>query len=112
MGMIKGTTVYLTVREASGVDAFGKPTYTETTEAVDNVLIQPLSTEDAIAENNLTGKYILYNLAIPKGDTHDWVNAKVSFFGRTFKTVGIPIEGILDMIPLDWNKKVKVEAYE
>lgn len=112
MGRIKGTTVYITVKEASGVDAFGMPIYTERQEAVDNVLIQPLSTEDAIAENNLTGKYILYNLGIPKGDAHDWVNTKVSFFGKTFKTVGIPIEGIEEMIPLDWHKKVKVELYE
>lgn len=112
MATIKGTTVYITVREQSGTDGFGRPTYTEVLEPVENVLIQPVSTEDAVAELNLSGKHILYNLGIPKGDTHDWENTKVTFFGKVFKTVGIPLEGIEEMIPLQWHKKVKVELYE
>lgn len=112
MGIIKGTTIIIVVRTQTGVDGFGHPVYAETEETVDNVLIQPLSTDDAIAELNLTGKHILYNLGIPKGDNHDWTNTKVKFFGKTFATVGIPLEGIESMIPLDWHKKVKVELYE
>ena len=36
---------------------------------------------------------------------------KVSFFGETFKTYGEPTQGIEHLIPLAWNKKVKVERY-
>ena len=61
---------------------------------------------------NITGKKLVYTLAIPKGDTHDWKDRKVEFFGKKFRTFGEPIEGIEDMMPLRWNKKVQVERYE
>lgn len=112
MALIKGTTVYLIIRTQSGVDGFGRPVYTETVEAIDNVLIQPASTEDITADINLSGKKILYTLGIPKGDQHDWENTTVKFFGKTYKTVGMPLQGIEAMVPLDWHKKVRVEAYE
>ena len=43
---------------------------------------------------------------------HDWTDTKVEFFGKTWKTVGEPVEGIEENIPLRWNKKVVVERYE
>lgn len=110
--VIKGITITIIVKEQNGVDGFGKPIYIEREEAVDNVLVQPLSSEDSIAELSLTGKHILYNLAIPKGDNHKWESTEVKFFGKTFRTVGIPVEGIEAMLPLAWNKKVKCELYE
>ena len=60
---------------------------------------------------NLTGKKAVYTLAIPKGDTHDWEDKEVKFFGKRWRTFGIPLEGIEQLIPLDWNKKVMVERY-
>lgn len=110
---IKGTEVVLHVREPTGErDAGNRPIYTEKTVAVENVLIGAPSSEDVINEYNLSGKRIVYTLAIPKGDTHDWTNAVVEFWGMKFRTVGVPIQGIEENIPLDWNKKVQVEAYE
>lgn len=50
-----------------------------------------------------------FTLAIPKGDTHVWTDAKVEFFGRMFRTIGFPKEGIESNIPLAWNKQVKVQ---
>lgn len=79
---------------------------------VENVLVGEPSAEDVVNEINLSGKRIAYVLAIPKGDTHIWENTEVEFWGMTFKTVGIPTQGIDDNIPLEWNKKVKVERYE
>jgi hypothetical protein len=64
-----------------------------------------------ISELSLNGKKALYQLAIPKGDTHQWEDAEVEFFGERWKTVGYPTMGIEEMIPLDWNKKVLVERY-
>ena len=49
--------------------------------------------------------------AFPKGDAHDWENATVEFFGKKFRTYGSVTHGIEDLIPLLWNKKVKVERY-
>lgn len=79
---------------------------------VDNVLIGEPGTEDVNNAQSVYGKHIQYVLAVPKGDTHDWEDAYVEFFGQVFKTVGLPTEGIEKLIPLDWNKKVKVERYK
>jgi len=51
-------------------------------------------------------------LAIPKGDTNDWENQEVRFFGERWRVIGMPLQGIDELIPLDWNKKVMVERYE
>lgn len=109
---IQGTTVLLTVKTQAGTDDFNRPVYTETTVPVDNVLIGEPKTEDIIDDLKLYGKRLAYTLAIPKGDTHDWVDTKVQFFGETFHTFGEPTQGIEELIPLSWNKKVKVERYE
>lgn len=112
MTRIHGITVTLIDKVESGKDGFGTTTYEEVPIEIDNVLVSPTSTEDVANQLNLTGKKIVYDLAIPKSDTHDWINKTVRFFGKSWKTVGIPLEGIEEMIPLDWNKKVTVEFYE
>ena len=50
-------------------------------------------------------------MAIPKGDAHDWEDTVVEFFGEKWRTFGFQVEGIEDMIPLYWNKTIKVERY-
>lgn len=109
---IKGIPVKLSVKTQTGIDDFNRPTYEVSQEVVENVLVGEPSAEDVVNEINLSGKRIAYVLAIPKGDTHIWENTEVEFWGMTFKTVGIPTQGIDDNIPLQWNKKVKVERYE
>lgn len=109
---IKGIPVKLSVKTQTGIDDFNRPTYEVSQEVVENVLVGEPSAEDVVNEINLSGKRIAYVLAIPKGDTHIWENTEVEFWGMTFKTVGIPTQGIDDNIPLKWNKKVKVERYE
>lgn len=109
---IKGIPVKLSVRTQTGIDDFNRPIYETSQEVVENVLVGEPSAEDVVNELNLSGKRIAYVLAIPKGDTHVWEDTEVEFWGMTFKTVGIPTQGIDDNIPLQWNKKVKVERYE
>lgn len=109
--MLKGRTVTLYERTQTGTDSFNRPIYTETAVNVENVLIAPMSAEDVISEMNLSGKRAVYQLGIPKGDAHDWANARVSFFGETWKTIGYPEEGQEEMIPLLWNRKIKVERF-
>lgn len=111
MGRIKGITVTLIETKEKGRDDFGHPIFEEIETQVDNILISPTSTDDVTSQMNLTGRKAEYTLAIPKGDTHDWENKEVLFFGKRWKTFGLPLEGIEEMIPLSWNKKVMVERY-
>lgn len=108
---LKGITVTLVDKTAVGTDDFGSTIYEDSNISVDNVLVAPTSTDDIVNHLTLTGKKAVYTLAIPKGDTHDWEDKEVLFFGQRWRTFGIPLEGIDDMIPLDWNKKVMVERY-
>lgn len=116
--MIKGETVILYERRQTGVDPFKRPVYEETPTEVEDVLIAPASvnantsfSRDVYSDTDLSSKQIEYLLAIPKGDTHDWTDRTVEFWGQKFRTVGMPIQGIEANIPLRWNKKVKVERY-
>lgn len=111
MSAIKGIPITIYTRRQTGVDGFGRPQYTEVAETVDNVLVGSPTTEDITNELNLSGKRIAYVLAIPKGDKHDWSNVTVGFFGSRYRTIGLPMMGIEEMIPLAWHKKVKVERY-
>lgn len=108
---MRGVTVILHTKVQTGVDPFGAPVYDSQDISVDNVLIGEPSADQITEELNLHGKRLAYVLAIPKKDTNDWVNVEVSFFGERFKTYGEPTQGIDHLIPLSWNKKVKVERY-
>lgn len=110
--MLKGIDVTLYKRVQTGIDAFHAPVYLETPVTVSDVLIGEPSTEDLVNELQLSGRHLAYTLGIPKGDTHDWDNVTVEFFGQKFRTYGDATQGIDAMIPLRWNKKVKVERYE
>lgn len=110
--MIKGITVELKTRTKTRVDSYRRNVYEEKWITVDNVLVGEPSAEDAANELNLTGKRLAYTLGIPKGDEHDWADTEVRFYRKTWRTIGDATEGIDAMIPLNWNKKVKVEAYE
>lgn len=109
---IKGIPVKITTKLLSGYDDFNNPIYVEGEEIVENVIVSPVSSEDATEEFNLTGKHIVYTLCIPKGDAHKWDNTKVEFFNQKWQTVGYPKEYIEDMVPLEWNKQISVEHYE
>ena len=112
MGRIKGITVTLIANIQTGENPFGEPIYNETEIEVDNVLVRPTESDEVVNRLTLTGKHAAYTLAIPKGDTNVWEDREVRFFGKRWKVIGLPLEGIEDLIPLDWNKKVTVERYE
>lgn len=112
MTRIKGITVTLLQKVETGRDPFDAPMYGIKKVPVKNVLVVPASTDDITNQLNLTGKKAVYALGIPKGDTNDWTNQEVCFFGETWRTIGIPQEGLEHLIPLDWNRKVMVERYE
>ena len=113
MTRIRGQKIILIDKVASGTDPFGKTLYEDVEIEVDNVIIAPIShvTNEIITQLNLEGRRAVYTLGIPKGDTHDWENKEVRFFGQRWQTFGIPVEGMEDLIPLEWNKKVMVERF-
>lgn len=110
--MLKGITVTLYQKTLIGHDAFNQEVFEETPVEVKDVLVAPTLSQENLDIVNLYGKEAVYTLAIPKGDQHDWVDKKISFFGKDFHSFGIPLEGIECDIPLKWNKKVTVELYE
>lgn len=78
-------------------------------ETIGNVLVGEPSSAGFADNVESVGSQLAYALAVPKGDTHDWQDKKVEFFGQIFRTVGYPIQGIDENIPLDWNKKIRAE---
>lgn len=118
MARLQGITVTLYELEQTGTDDCGAPIYEENPVSVDNVLVGEPTTDDITTSVSLFGKKITYILGIPKGDTHDWMDKKVSWtdaYGltHTVKTFGYPITGIEENIPpqLPWHMKVRCEAY-
>lgn len=112
MARIKGITVTLINKIDAKKDPLGNPFVKEVRIPIDNVLVAPTNTEEILNSLNLYGKKATYTLAIPKEDAHDWENAEVEFFDERWQTLGLPLEGIEDSIPLDWNKKVMVTRCE
>lgn len=112
--MFSGQDVTLIIPvDSSQVDEFNVPIQADPTEVVvKNVLIKPANSDDKLSNTDPNGKTISYVLSIPKTDDHDWNNCFVSFYGRTWHVVGVPIIYDQNLTPLDWNKEVTVEAYE
>ncbi len=112
MALIKGITVQLLEETKTGVDDFGEDICEEIITDVENVLVYPSSDTDIVDSTRLYGKASTYTMCIPKGDTHKWQDSKVIFFGKTWHVFGMTTEYIDDLVPLEWNKKVLVEAYD
>lgn len=111
MQRIRGVSVSLTVKTPDGVDALGCARYTETSVQVDNVLIAPVSAQEATETQNLTGRRAVYELHIPKGDAHVWEDTTVSFWGDVWRTIGPVKEYHEHLTPGPWNRSIQVERY-
>ena len=110
---MRGITVTLYDRVEIGRDALNHPTYDEVPITIDNVLVVPSSSIAMPDATSLDGRLGDYTLAVPKGDDHDWSAGKrIEFFGKPWRIIKMPEEGIEWLIPLAWNKKVYVETYE
>lgn len=108
MSMLHGVKIIIHVKREIGRDPLNMPIYEYSKEYVENVLIMPIATSDTSGESD----YSECQIAIPKGDQHEWRNTFVEFFGKKWRTVGKPLEGIEAMLPLDWHKKVTVRCDE
>lgn len=114
---MRGTTVTLYEQTQTGEDIFGTPIIEEIPVTVEDVLVGEPTTDDITTASALYQKVIRYMLGIPKGDTHDWKDKKVSWtdaYGMVHicRTFGYPITGIETNIPTRWHMKVRCEDYE
>lgn len=109
---MRGITVVLYNKTVTGYDSFNNPVYEETATPVANVLVGQPSTDDVLSSTNLYGKQIEYMVGIPKGDTHNWEDSMIEFFGKKYRTFGNVIQGIEANVPTPWHKKIRVERYE
>lgn len=112
--MIKGVSITLKKKTASGTDPFNNSTYTTQNVTVDNVLVGVPSADDINDAFTRYGKKAVYTLHIPKGDTNIWEDTEVVLpepFAGTYRTIGYPTAYIQGNVPpgVPWNKIIKVE---
>ena len=113
---MRGITVTLYETTETGRDAFNNPIVKEPAITVENVLVGEPSTDDYASSVSVYGKQIRFMLGIPKGDTHNWTDKKVTWTDaqgntQTVKTFGYPIMGVEANIPGPWHMKVRCEQY-
>lgn len=108
---MKGMTIQLVVCTETEQDPFGAPVMTETLEDIEDVLVGQPSADDVNTSISLYGKKCEYVLGIPKGDEHDWTDAVVVIRGERYRTIGFPMRGVDENIPLRWNQNVRVSRY-
>ena len=82
-----------------------------TSQTISNVLAGQPTTNTADRSEDTTVLQGLM-LGIPKGDTNDWDSRIVEFFGQKWRTVGVPLQGIEENIPLFWHKQVNVQKLD
>ena len=111
---MRGITVTLYERVPAGKDDFNRTEWQETPVQVKDVLVAPATEtgEEITDSTDLVSRRAVYTLALPKGDAHEWEGCRVRFWGETFRVIGKPTQGIEEMIPLRWNRKVQVERIE
>lgn len=109
--MIHSIPVILYQKTLTGYDGFNKPIYSTVPVTVNNVLVGQPTSEEVTESNDLFQKRIEFMLGIPKGDTHEWEDTIVEFFGRKYRTFGYVIQGIEANVPTKWHKKIRVERY-
>lgn len=108
---LNGITIQLEVATVTDTDEFNVPVQATEWVDVENVLVGQPTDAEQVDAMNLYGKRAVYILGIPKGDENVWTSGlRVSFFDEEFRIFGHTIQGIEDMIPLDWNKKVMVAS--
>ena len=109
--MIKTMTVQLAVKTESSTDPFGMPVTTEELVDIPGCLVGQPTADDITQALEMYGKTVAYVIGVPKGDTHSWVDTDVVIWGERFRTIGFPMTGIQENIPLKWGMNVKVERY-
>ena len=87
--MIIGETVTLERYTKGQPDAMGDPVLISTTEDIENVLVQPGTTDDLTVGNRPDGITVVYTLHFPKGlESYDFRGAVLKSVGTGWKLLG------------------------
>lgn len=111
--MISGVNVVLHKKSVSGTNAIGEKIYTEQTETISNILVEPASNDAIVDELTMTGKKLAFILHIPRTDENSWEDCIVDLPSpwnisvKTFATDKMIFDPRLT--PLPWGRKVKCE---
>lgn len=110
--MLRGVPVQLREKVNNGTDSIGEPIYTyNPVVTIGNILIAPATITEIQDALQLHGKKIVYNIAIPKVDNHNWEGAIVTYNGNDYICVNIQ-SGIDYLVPTQWHKKGQLIRYE
>lgn len=110
-----GITVTLYEPTRTGTDALNNPVIEYHAVSVDNVLVGEPTSDEVSSSTQAYGKLCRWMLGIPKGDRHNWTDAKVTWTmcGQIIEaqTFGPPIMGIEELVPGPWHMKVRCQQY-
>lgn len=110
-----GQTVEVLRRTKTGEDEYNEPLYEWSTETVKNVVVRPLTAQDAQGQpDRVDGVRILYTLAFPKTYTKDLAHCKVRLKDRT-REVELVVAGAPDITrpcPTPWDRLVQAGVVE
>lgn len=103
--------VTLYTKRMTGVDGFNSATYEYEPIAVEHCLVAMNTNEPVLDTTSLEAKKDTFTIAIPKGDTNNWLDTFVEFSmgGESYRcrTYGDYLTGIDAMMPLEWHKQIK-----
>ena len=108
--MITGEKVTLERYTKGPPDAMGDLVLISTTEDIENVLVQPGTTDDLTVGNRPDGVTVVYTLHIPKGyETYSFRECRLKVRGEWMEVVGAPTYYAPENTPGAWNYPVEVK---
>lgn len=110
-GLLKGQSVEVIHMDEGALDELGSPIATERRETVQNVLVCPGATVDAVESMRPDGVTVAYTLAFPKPYAADLRGAEVEIRGRRYRVVGDP-QPCVENCPTAWWMSAEVERYD
>ena len=110
-GLLRGRGVEVIHKVEGDPDELGAPTVAERRETVQNVLVCPGATVDAVESMRPDGVTVAYTLAFPKPYAADLRGAEVEVRGERFRVIGDPRPCELNC-PTAWWMRVEVERHD
>lgn len=106
LALLEGQTVVVELASATATDPFGNPVKTFETLEVENVLAQPVSTDD-LGPERPNGITIDVRFFFPKTFDRDLTGARITWGGHTFNVLGTPLQLPPDLTPGIWGLKAE-----